>query len=52
MIISIHPTALTLLTQRMMMTSFQLGVLLDLLFPKIFGLYFILAISKSTSRPD
>ena len=52
MTVSIHPTALTLPTQRMMTTSFQLGVLLDLLFPKIFGLYFVPAIPKSTSRPD
>ena len=42
----------TLLTQWMMTTSFWLGVLLDLLFPKIFGLHFILATLKSTSSPD
>ena len=40
-----------LLTQWMIKTSFRLRDLLDLLFPKIFGLYFVPAILKSTSRP-
>ena len=40
-----------LLTQWMIKTSFWLRDLLDLLFPKIFGPYFVLAILKSTSRP-